>query len=159
MQRQRQRDTQRKKLYDAEHALWLASERIEYLPDIEMFVVAALIKVPSPAARSVQNSILTGRFKFGDGRGARGGKANRDSIHLPKFARHKLYILHELAHVLVERDPSIPWHVASHGPEFAGVYLDIVNRVMGFDWWVQLRASFQRGKVRFREVAEAAKAA
>jgi hypothetical protein len=84
--------------------------------------------------------------KVKDGRGARRPSADRegDVINLPRFARKRWVILHELAHVAtsyycgeVIRHPDdddriiMDKLVPSHGPEYAGILLHLVGGLLG----------------------------
>lgn len=76
--------------------------------------------------------------------GSRGHKRGR--MTLPVFARSEPVILHELAHVLTNHDQLI----AHHGPEFCGVYLELVRYAVGKEAAAQVRSQFQtRPLVRF----------
>jgi putative metallohydrolase (TIGR04338 family) len=85
-----------------------------------------------------------------DGRGtriARGGwGTGRPTVNLPRWARTRLVILHELAHVLTSRPGR---EVAAHGPEFAKTYLELVRRFEP-ELAPRLRAEFKAGRVRTR---------
>lgn len=68
-------------------------------------------------------------------------------ITLPVFARTERIILHEIAHVLT------PGKYASHGPEWAGVYLELVRYMVGKDAAAQVRDRFKQGRVRWNKKA------
>lgn len=69
--------------------------------------------------------------------GSRGRKLGR--MTLPVFARDEAVILHELAHVLTNHDQSI----AHHGPEFVGVYLELVRYAVSKEAAAHVRSKFQ----------------
>lgn len=145
----RVRDSQRKKLYDAERPLWLASARHESMSAVQAFSIRALSAAVAsyPVAQNVLYDIRAGSFQFKDGRGASRGYANAWFVSLPSFARHELYILHELAHVIHDRTGFFESQ-AAHGPEFARIYLDLVNLALGVAPFLALKAAFQRGRVK-----------
>jgi hypothetical protein len=66
---------------------------------------------------------------------------------LPLFARNPWVMLHEMAHVLT------PDEHASHGPEFAGVVLFLVETVLGKDSGRALRAAYRDRRVRYSNAA------
>ncbi len=80
-----------------------------------------------------------------DGRGRINGIAGRLTGHpevgyvrLPKATRHRLYILHEMAHV------AQPQWSACHGKEFCRVFMALVRRWMGRQTAHALRNAFRR---------------
>jgi hypothetical protein len=66
-----------------------------------------------------------------DGRGRRRPCYRYDdhSIRLPKHARRPSQVLHETAHAIVRR--KLGETVASHGPEFMRLYMDLLERFAG----------------------------
>ena len=88
---------------------------------------------------------LTG-LVVGPGRGASatswGGR-----ITVGPRARNPAVVLHEVAHEITSRSPGGWSRYASHGPEWASVYLFLVGRVMGTDAGDRLRAAFVAGRV------------
>lgn len=75
----------------------------------------------------------SGGKAYGGNRGYRRGR-----MTLPVFARNEQIILHELAHCLTNGD----WRIAHHGPEWAGVYLELVRYAVGKQAAAQVRAQF-----------------
>jgi len=61
---------------------------------------------------------------------------------MPKWARSEMVLLHEVAHCLT------PWTFAAHCPEYAGVLLALVRRVMGPSPAQTLEDAFDRQRVR-----------
>ncbi len=86
------------------------------------------------------------RVKVRDGRGRRSACANSDdvSIALPRWARSKPVILHELAHL------AVPDHVAAHGEEFAAAFVVLVREFMGVEDARRLITAFKDLRVRYR---------
>ena len=62
-----------------------------------------------------------------DGRGCVRGRATAGTIILPRYARRDWYVLHEVAHVIMERRYD-RMKYACHGPEFVRVYVDLIQR-------------------------------
>lgn len=61
-----------------------------------------------------------------DGRGTRVARGSLVYINLPRWARTKPIVLHEIAHALLS------WHrVAGHGPEFATLVVQLWVRYLG----------------------------
>jgi hypothetical protein len=106
--------------------------------------------------------------KVKDGRGARRPSADRegDVINLPRFARKRWVILHELAHVAtsyycgeVIRHPGdddriiMDKLVPSHGPEYAGILLHLVGGLLGTDAYHTPAQSFEAHRVKVEHVS------
>lgn len=75
----------------------------------------------------------------------RGGRAlawGKSRITLPLGGRNEWVMLHEIAHCLT------PGQYAPHGPEFAGVYLFLVQTVLGPEKAATLRQAFKEERVR-----------
>jgi putative metallohydrolase (TIGR04338 family) len=68
-----------------------------------------------------------------------------NTISLPRSLRTERTNLHELAHLVT------PQGVASHGPEYARTYLDIVAQFMGSDFAQELFQAFHTHRVRVAE--------
>jgi len=138
----RPRDTQRKKLYDAEQRAFgrpeKRAERYETLPEIHDF-----LRGLAPVIRCLSGEYLP--IRVGDGRGRRRACALpwRREIRLPRWSRCDWVILHEVAHILQ------PTNTAWHGPEFCGVYLFLVREVMGADQAIKLEQAMHDGHVRW----------
>jgi hypothetical protein len=144
------RDNQRSKLYGAEHA-WAGCS-----PAAELLIekgprVAGTGNVSIDACQAYVDDLLS-RSWFQRRWGRRtisvrhkvSGSATGSygKIHLPPWSRTEAVILHELAHNLT------PTERAAHGPEFAGVYLELVRYAVGQDAYRAQRASFRAARVR-----------
>ena len=73
------------------------------------------------------------RVKIKDGRGRRSACAHHrryPTISLPKWARNKWVVAHEVAHLKTRHDLSIP----AHGAIFMGVYLGFLRTCTGVDY-------------------------
>lgn len=154
----RPRDNQRKRLYDAEDKIrtekpWASmAECQEFVDRLE-------------SSRWFLARWRPLRPQLRDGRGYRIATAFSvlNVIQLPKWAREPIVILHEYAHLLTDRS-AVGWshgldgHLgsecfAAHGPEFAGVFVVLVEHVMGPETAMALRDSFRRHRVRTSRVA------
>ena len=80
-----------------------------------------------------------------DGRGrsrACASPANK-YIKMPKWSRHEIFVLHEVAHIVQ------PLNTAWHGREFAQTFLDLVQRFMGKSECDALKKCFREGHVKW----------
>lgn len=81
------------------------------------------------------------------GHGHTRATANADGIvQMPKWSRQTMTLAHELAHVAT--DSMHGDTVASHGPEFAWAWLQIIRRMDGRTWETMLRAEFKHHGVK-----------
>lgn len=131
------RDTQRKRLTDAEDAAARATGGHVYAQsianaDLQAWVDAAL------ARRAICTRWPGMRITVGLKRGGSAyGYRDKRRISLPAWARNEWVILHEIAHVLT------PGRYTAHGPEFAGVYLFLVRTVLGPEAGAALLAQYR----------------
>lgn len=89
------------------------------------------------------------------GKGARWATARSNGvINLPRWARSRPVILHEIAHHL-SREPQY----ASHGPEFAREYVDLVRLMLGPIAARRLLDAFRAERVKVGPATESAVAA
>ena len=63
-----------------------------------------------------------------DGRGTRKAYGSKSRISLPRWSRNPTVVLHETAHALVQLH--LGKKVAGHGPEFARVFLGLLEEYM-----------------------------
>lgn len=147
------RDTQKKRVYDAEDALpSFASKAAERLlrngPK-----VASTGNLSIEACQAYVDHVTSSAW-FQTRWGKRAftvrhkvyGKATGgwNRVTLPPWARTEHIILHEIAHSLV------PDSCADHGPEFAATLLTLVRYAMGAEHAATLRASYKEHRVRYR---------
>jgi hypothetical protein len=140
------RDTQRNKVYEAETVLHKYATPLPEMKDLERFAKKVW------ASRRMKKAFpkATSRFlAIGDGRGhtrfATGGWAGVD---MPRFARNTHIMLHELAHVVDQRENGSQW--GGHGWRYCAVYLKMVLYVFGREAHNELKASFKKHRVRIR---------
>lgn len=134
------RDTQRSKVYEAEDkAHYLTYGRSLHTRTLDNDQVQARID-EIMAMRAIQSRWgqhkIRVRFTHG------GGHASSPwEIALGASSRNDWFILHEIAHCLT-------WGVgASHGKEYAGVYLFLVKTVLGETAYKNLLAQFRERRV------------
>lgn len=136
------RDTQRKRLYDAERTIlaWgrCKGDPLSTVEECQAFVdkVMASRWVATRWRRKVT-------VRPGHGHTRATGSPTSGIIQLPTWSRFPLVILHELAHVLNTTSSYAP-----HGPEFAGLYAALVERHIGVAAATELRAAFKTHRVR-----------
>jgi putative metallohydrolase (TIGR04338 family) len=135
----RARDSKRERVYDAQRAQPEYNQLLSW-PEVEAFI--AEINA-SRWFRARWDTVIQPVFKRGGSAyGYPGGR-----ITLPAFARSKLIILHEVAHSVCCEDPGYQARLASHGPEFCGVYLALLDRFMGPEVAGRVRAEFRSRRV------------
>ena len=143
-----QRDAQRSKVYKAEEDRRLAvdgAKHVMTLPEIRK-VVADLIEDPRfpqywPHVKVI--NVKDGRRRrsaYGCTPEETGGPGE---IGLPKFARYRLVVCHELAHVVTAED------AAWHGPEFCRNYLLLVGMLISGRCMHLLMESFEEHGVKY----------
>jgi putative metallohydrolase (TIGR04338 family) len=143
----RPRDTQRKRMYTAEHVLDQFAKPLREVSDVEKYVTRVL------ARQSILRRYpkLNPDVKVKDGRGTRRALAyGSHAISIPLWARNEGIVLHELAHTIAARHYR-PYEIASHGWQFAAIFLDLVKSMMGSAAHDALRAAFKTHKVRYTE--------
>lgn len=148
------RDTQRSKVYAAENVVYPKSPEGLTVAEVQEFVT-----------KVVRSSWWADRYPTGlvavnDGRGRRSACAiGRVEISIPRWARSRHVVLHELAHIAMTRLHGS--RVADHGWEFCSAELALVRRFIGVAAHDALRDSFRAHGVRYtapRAVPVAAKA-
>ena len=171
------RDSQRQKVYNSERLAFNGgldekhgTPEFKTVAEVQAYMDEVLA---SGAWRALGFSHL-GIFKSSpltihDGRGRRRGCADSwsNAIKLPRFARLRWYLLHELAHIATSylhdfaydewdedgggwpgrEDPEkgrveLIQNVAAHGPEFAGIYLYLLRELLGEDIHNRLLSAF-----------------
>lgn len=137
------RDSQRSRVYKAEAFLETISKRHDSMEELTAYVrrVRTNKRVLSYARE------LRGPMVIRDWRGARSAKGGADGILMPVWSRYDAVILHELAHVVISRRHR--GTVATHGWEFAQLFLRLVRTCMGKEAHHLLRLSFKSRGVRY----------
>ena len=115
------RDYQRSKVYALDWKLLMAAARH---PDWLSRTNLSLDDIRVMVQRAFDMKLITGGpVQVKDGRRRKSGCANKYYMKLPKFTRQAVYVLHELAHVITIRKFD---DVAAHGPEYMGIYRDLL---------------------------------
>jgi putative metallohydrolase (TIGR04338 family) len=155
------RDSQRKRVYTAERAAFpdcseTSDPTLPTVEDIERYVkkVWGSKRVQAAFPRSTLHYSRVP--EVADGRGCRRAIAyGTYQITIPKWARREWVVLHELAHIIVERERLHPKNeIADHGWHFCEVYLKLVLYMMGREAHDALKASFKKHKVKFTQPRE-----
>lgn len=133
------RDAQRQKVYDAEGVLDSMGKKLPTVPEMQEYA-DRLMFTAWFQRRWGRRSIVV-RPGYRRRRGAAVGR----QIRMPKWTRYESYVLHEIAHVLTQRNDE-PFH----GPRFCAVLLALVEHQMGKEAAQALRESFRKHKVRHR---------
>jgi putative metallohydrolase (TIGR04338 family) len=146
------KDMQRQKLYNAENECFGAHDGKTYTPyaigEFDMPAVEAFVQSVTDS-KYVRRKYGTYKIKLKDGRGcrmARGGPHTM-TLTLPRWARYRWVVLHEIAHVLAPISPP------PHSWQFAAIYLDLVRHFLGKDDEARLKQCFRKYKVRWRPKA------
>jgi len=154
-----ERDTQRSKLYKAEQVLDRFAAPLREVADVEKYIARQMKRATLRARYGTAVDPDRWSLAIKDGRGTRCALAyGSHAISLPLWARKDWVVLHELAHVIHNRlsrsfggSRIAELHGgASHGWQFAAIYLDLVRFCMGAEAHDALKASFKERKVRFR---------
>lgn len=150
------RDTQRKRVYDAETqaARLFTFRTYTDLHDVRRFLARVLI---DPWFIKRWPWCTPDRLKVADGRGRRSAGCCKRGfqwvLKYPRWARYDLVILHELCHVIAE--PVKP----DHGPFFARCLLELTRQYIGEDAAGTLRVAYREHGVRFLANGESRKVA
>jgi len=159
-----ERDTQRSKLYKAEAVLDKFASPIREIADVEKYVARQMKRATIRTRYGTAVDPDRWSLAIKDGRGTRRALAyGSHAIGLPLWARKDWVVLRELAHVIHNRLPMAREGTrrqelsggASHGWQFAAIYLDLVRFCMGAEAAEALKASFRKHKVRFRAKRQA----
>lgn len=144
-----ERDSQRRKLYKAEEVMKehaAAYQRLETVEEIYRYIANVVLR--SSALRNRYERELRREIKVGDGRRRRRAGGDVQGIYMPKWSRHVIWVLHEIAHTIQMRRHG--YCVSSHGREFCAIYLDLVRFCVGGDAYDKLKASFIEHRVKFK---------
>lgn len=151
------RDYQRQRVYIAEHDAFHRIDAGPPYPDdlTELRRRISVITTSSWWARQGGSPVPAERIDLRDGRGtswARGGggisptRGGWAYLNLPRWARKREVVLHELAHVLVDHQRAngrIRGAVAAHGRHFTRAMLALVGRWVSVDAARTLRAAYR----------------
>lgn len=129
------RDSQKSRLYGAESSAFTWGQTIS--DELLQATLNDILDRKPVRAR-------WGHLKIRVERGRGGARAyGKSRISMGVAARNEWTMCHELAHCLTSN------HCASHGPEFAGVYLFLVDLVIGKEASDRLRNAFKAKRVKY----------
>lgn len=155
------RDSQRSRIYRAEIRAFYGRSakgmRFESLAALQRF----LERVAADPWFKARFGALSA-IEIRDGRGIRHASSayepdtRRCVFSFPRWARTKPVVLHELAHAASFRRYGL---VAAHGPEFAAVFLELIERHLGSAARERLRRAFATLNVGYEPAARTKRAA
>lgn len=157
-----ERDSQRSKLYKAERkALEPLKTELPTVGDVERYIHKQVKRVALQTRYGGALDLERWPLKITDGRGTRKALAHGSrKISLPAgWARCDWVALHEFAHIVHNRLGVVPLYGtrtkeleggASHGWQFAAIYIDLVHFCMGAEAADALKAEFKAARVRWR---------
>lgn len=151
----RPRDSQRQKIYSSERRAF---------PDMAMGRLGATWTDFEDAVRWVRKvqasawwrkrypEITPGTLVVGKANRGAHCEAGGHRINLSRWAYREEVILHEMAHVIVERTYAVGrrHEVTWHGWEFAKTFLELVERFLGKEHAARLRDEFRKNGVRYK---------
>lgn len=137
----KRRDMQKAKLYRAEKVL-LPYGKVgdESVPACEAFVKS--VWQSTWVKKHFVRARLNGPPEIADGRGTRIARGGLNRLNLPRWARTKAVVLHEITHALTPDRPA-------HGWVFCKNYLAIVQHFMGTEAAKELRVAYREHRVRY----------
>lgn len=130
------RDSQKGKVYRSEGVLRKFATSLPSVFDVEKFCDKVTSSCWTQKHFGPRNKVVVK-----DGRGTRNAFARSWMINIPLWARSSDIVLHELAHVFVQRKPP-------HGPLFAAAYLKLVKHFMGKEAHTALKQAFRKNRVK-----------
>jgi putative metallohydrolase (TIGR04338 family) len=141
----RERDGQRARVYKSDKALTAIAAPLLTVKDIERYVkrVMTMKRVRDTFPRSARYQIL----EIKDGRGRRSACGWSGGISIPTWARNEGIVIHELAHVVCQREHG--YNVAGHGWQFCSIYLTLTLHAMGREAHDALKKAFKENRVRY----------
>ncbi len=175
--KKRQRDAQKSKLYTAEdEALKPLETSIRTVQEVEAYLSSVCSKIPLVRRYGMAISLDISPITVADGRGTRIASAHGgQKINLPLWARKDWVILHELTHIIHSRIQKPGMAVvaksgsrtmelgkseidkpaaASHGWQYAAIYLDLIRFCMGKEAHDALILAFKKHRVRYKPKRE-----
>lgn len=149
MRSRRPRDAQRRKVYDAEIEAGLkrGTPRFEYISDVRDYVLK--VRTNGYLRRRYEHSLQPPIDVQDGGNRAARATGNVSRIRLPRWAWSEYIVLHELAHVITEREYGI-LNTAWHGREYCEILLDLVRFMLGRDQHDELKRRYKELGVKFR---------
>jgi len=165
----RERDSQRQRVYDAEATTPMRSDvTLPEVTDLTRYLMRVLnsrrVWSAFPfLAPGCEDELDRLPITIKDGRGCTHARGGRTQLIMPRWARSELVFLHEIAHLIHQREKDSPRHsiidptwrerkgyFAAHGWRYCMIYLQLVLWFMGRGPHDQLKAAFKQGRVRHR---------
>jgi len=149
MARGGERDSQRRKLYNAEGVLAVFGDT--KLPEVADMVRFTKRVWSYERVRKAWPLAIT-RYPFPvvkPGKGRRRAGGDEFGIYMPRHTRDEHITLHELAHTITRREHGNK--VAGHGWQYCDIYLRLVLYVLGREAHNAFKASMKSHRVRFRK--------
>jgi hypothetical protein len=162
----KERDSQRSKLYTAEkEALEQFATPLPKVEDIQAYILKQSARTTLQTRYGRAREVANWPIMIGDGRRTRRALAyGTNKMTFPRWARKDWVVLHEWAHIihnrLDARGSLLKSNVgtrteelqggASHGWQYAAIYLDLVRFCMGKEAYEALKAAFKTHKVRYK---------
>ncbi len=148
---QRPRDSQRRKLYNAELSMKRRPLAFKNLQGVKKYAKRALkhkwFKQQWPDIAEV--SVHKIRCDSNAHGWYSGGGVLSIQIPIAPWALKEVVVLHELAHGITEYENGVN-KTAWHGREFAKIFASLVQHYMGTDAGRELRASYKKHHVKWR---------
>lgn len=151
MKYRRERDTQRSRVYKCDPVVIVRAKPLARVVDVERYVAKVFGSKRVQAAFPKSVSWRQGLPSVGDGRGRRVACGWYGGIKIPLWARNEGVVLHELAHVICQRELPNSLLVAGHGWQFCSTYLRLVLYMMGREAHDALKREMKINRVRFTE--------
>lgn len=151
MKYRRERDTQRSRVYKCDPVVITRAKPLPAVADVERYVAKVFASKRVQAAFPKSVSWSRGLPKVGDGRGRRVACGWYGGIKIPLWARNEGVVLHELAHVICQREERNSLLIAGHGWQFCAIYLKLVLYMMGRETHDALKREMKINRVRFSE--------
>jgi hypothetical protein len=135
------RDVQRRRLYHAERQVSAYKrDLLPTIPDIELFVDQMLA---SHWLRTQFTPKVLEQIRVVSGRQNRTAYACGSTISMPRWARSKFIVIHEVCHVVCDRYFGNDF-IAGHGVEFATLQVAMVTHFLGEQDGRELHQAFMR---------------
>ncbi len=139
-----ERDSQRSRLYKAERDITIPNGNyLSSVQDIQNYVDKIINSAWWRNRFSLKQIIVKGGRTGCSACGYLLRRSKIGIIKMPHWSRYELWILHEIAHTVVDR----PY--APHGRLFAKIYLELVRHKMKSAAHKALKGSYQKYNVKF----------
>lgn len=168
-----ERDSQRSRVYAAEHRAWdgtpedsLGFPEIEDVSrEVKRLVNSRRLWKAFPFMQPSAPARVRREFVIKDGRGSKKARGGPTRLVMPRHQRRKWVILHELAHLLHGREQDAVktsdalvesdlytrrGYTSPHGWRYCMIYMQLVRWFVGAEAHDRLKVAFKQGRVKFR---------